>query len=161
MVHSFLWTSGNQGGSLQFVIHRRRLSIQKRFGNGQSWPCSQNWARLYIIRQIRLCGFHAFKNRGFHSSKEGPDHNVQKLTWIRSGRPGQDLAKGIWSGSEPACKNHRARFLAERNQPAASCLLSDCCVLPRTSRTILLDKTSPDLIWFGLTASGFGQMDPT
>ena len=43
-----------------------------------------------------------------------------KLTRIRSGWPGQGLAKRVWSGSKPVCRNHRARFLAGRNRPATS-----------------------------------------
>ena len=33
------------------------------------------------------------------------------------------------------------------------------CILPQVA-LIILCKTSPDLIWFWLTASGFNQTDP-
>ena len=39
-----------------------------------------------------------------------------KKTQIRSGWPGQVLAKDIWSRSKLVCKNHWAWFLAECNQ---------------------------------------------
>ena len=48
-----------------------------------------------------------------------------KLTRIRSEWSGQGLAKRIWSGSKPVCRNHRARFLTGRNKPATSFPLSD------------------------------------
>ena len=60
---------------------------------------------------------HPFQHR---FSKE-----VAKPTWIRSGWPGQGLAKLIWSGSKSVCKNHLARFLAGRNRPATSFPFSD------------------------------------
>ena len=52
------------------------------------------------------------------------DHTVQN-------RPGPNLDglvkvwPNIWSGSKPVCRNHRARFLAERHQPATSFPVSD------------------------------------
>ena len=46
-------------------------------------------------------------------------------TRIRSGWPGQGLAKHSWSGSKLVCRNHRARFLAGLNRPATSFPLSD------------------------------------
>ena len=55
------------------------------------------------------------RRRGSHCAKS---------TRIRSGWPGQGLATRIWSGSK-LCRNHRARFLARRNQPATSFPLSD------------------------------------
>ena len=66
-----------------------------------------------------------------------------KPTRIRSGWPGQGLAKHIWSGSEPVCRNHLAR-----NCPATSFpTFRLSSVLPPTYR-IILCKTSPgsDLI---------------
>ena len=52
----------------------------------------------------------------FRFSKEGKDH--AKPTRIRSGWPGQFLAKRIWSGSKLVCRNHRASFLAGRTEAA-------------------------------------------
>ena len=52
------------------------------------------------------------------------DHTVQN-------RPGPNLDglvkvwPNIWSGIKPVYRNHRARFLAERNQPATSFPVSD------------------------------------
>ena len=61
----------------------------------------------------------------FRYSKEGMDHVVQN-------RPGSELdglvkglAKRIWSGSKPVCRNHLARFWAGRNRPATSFPSSD------------------------------------
>ena len=62
-----------------------------------------------------------------------------KPTRIRSEWPGQGLAKRIWSGSKPVCRNYLARFLAGHNRPATSFPLS---VLPLSPR-IKLCKTSP------------------
>ena len=46
----------------------------------------------------------------FPSSKEGPDHVVQKQARIQSGWPAQILANRICFRRKPVCKNHRARF---------------------------------------------------
>ena len=54
-----------------------------------------------------------------------PGSYCAKLTRIRSGWPGQVLAKRIWSRCKPVCRNHWARFLPERNRPATSFPLSD------------------------------------
>ena len=51
----------------------------------------------------------------FRFSREGS--YCAKPTQIRSGWPGQSLAKRIWSGSKPVCRNQRARFLAIHNRP--------------------------------------------
>ena len=48
-----------------------------------------------------------------------------KPTRIRSGWPGQDLAKRIWSRNKLVRRNHLARFLAGRHRPATSFRLSD------------------------------------
>ena len=91
--------------------------------------------------------------------QRSPDHIVQTgPDLIRSGWPGQVLAKRIWSGSKLMCKNHRARFLAEHNRPATRFPLL-YSVLLQTAR-ITLCKTSPDPVWLWLTVSGFGQTDP-
>ena len=82
----------------------------------------------------------------FRFSKEGMESYCTKPTRVRSGWPGQNLAKHIWSGSKPVCRNHRARFLAGRNRPATSFPLSRLgSVLPQTTRVILC-KISPDPI---------------
>ena len=65
---------------------------------------------------------HPFKLR-FFQRRHGP--HCTKPTLILSGWPGQGLAKRVWSGSKPVCRNHLARFLAGRNRPAASFPLSD------------------------------------
>ena len=76
--------------------------------------------------------------------KAGPDPIWMAWPGIRSGWPGQGLAKRIWSGSKPVCRNHLARFLAGRNRPATSFpLLDSGFVHPQTSR-IILCQTSPD-----------------
>ena len=65
---------------------------------------------------------HPFQLRFF---RRKPGSYCAKPTMIRSGRPGQGLAKHIWSGSKPGYRNHRAGFLAGRNRPATSFPLSD------------------------------------
>ena len=50
---------------------------------------------------------------------------LYKTGRFRSGGPGLVMAKRILSGSKPVCQNHRARFLAGRNQPSTSFSLSD------------------------------------
>ena len=79
----------------------------------------------------------------FFQRRPGP--HCAKPTRIRSGWPGQGLAKRIWSGSKLVCRNHLAWFLAERNRSITSFPLSDSVpsILPQTSR-IILCKASPD-----------------
>ena len=89
----------------------------------------------------------------FHFSKEGLDRIVQN-------RPGSDLDDlvRVWphipSGSKPVRRNHLARFLAQRHQPATSFffffLLSDSVpFFHRWPGSYI--ETSADLIWFWLT----------
>ena len=44
-----------------------------------------------------------------------PGSHCVKPAQIQSGWPGQVLAKCIWSGSKPLCKNHRAWFWQNTN----------------------------------------------
>ena len=82
--------------------------IQKHFGYSQLWPlwpvCSQNQARSYYMPDptfhIQLVLF----------LQRRPWSYCAKSAQIRSGRPGQVLAKHIWFGSNPVCKNHSAQF---------------------------------------------------
>ena len=114
--------------------------IRKRFGYGQLWPlrpaCSQNRAGSYMPDPTSCIRFSSFFQRR-HGSY------CAKPTRIRSGWPGQSLAKRFWSGSKPVCRNHLARFLAGRKRSATSFLLSDSVPFfgPQTSR-IILCKTS-------------------
>ena len=78
--------------------------------------CCQRAARIGPDRICRIPTSRIHFSSVF--SKEGMDHIVQN-------RPGSDvdvlvrvLAKLIWSGSKPVCRNHRAWFLAGRNRPA-------------------------------------------
>ena len=92
--------------------------ILKQFGYGHY---GQRAARIGLDHGAgsnfpHLIQFHFFQ------IKHGLYH--AKLTLIWSGWPGQGLAKGIWSGSKPVCRNHWAQFLAERNQPTTSFPLS-------------------------------------
>ena len=134
--------------------------IRKRFGYGLLWPlqpvCSQNQPGSYNLCQIRLP---ASVSVPFFPRRHGS--YCAKPTRIRSGWPGQGLAKRIWSGSKPVCRNHLARFLAGRNRPATSfpATFKLGSVLPQTSR-IILYKPSPDPIEFLLIVSGFDQTDP-
>ena len=122
---------------------------------GHLWPlrpsCSQNRAGSYMPDPtFRIPFGSVLSKKPGHIVQTGPD-------LIRSGWPGQVLAKRMWSGSKPMCKNHRARFLAEHNRPATSFPLLYSVL--QTAR-ITLCKTSPDPIWFWLTVSGFVQTDP-
>ena len=83
-------------------------SIRKRFCYGQLWPlrpaCSQNQAGSYMpdpTSCIRFSSVFFFQRR--HGSY------CAKPTWIRSGWPGQGLAKRIWSGSKLMCRDPLSR----------------------------------------------------
>lgn len=88
----------------------------------------------------------------FRSSREGPDHVVQKPARIRSGWPAQNLANRICFRRKPVCKNHWARF----------CPLSySVAFFHRRAGSYLLCNTSLDPHWFGLNVgfwpNGFGS----
>ena len=75
----------------------------------------------------------------FRSSKESPDHVVQKQARIRSGWPAQVLANRICFRRKPVCKNHRARF----------CPLSySVAFFHRRAGSYLLCSLDPP--WFGM-----------
>ena len=97
--------------------------IRKCFGYGQLRPLRP--AR----RQNRPGPYAPGPTSRIHFSssffRRKPGSYCAKPTRIRSGRPGQGLAKLIWSGSKPVYRNHVARFLAGRNRPATSFPLSD------------------------------------
>ena len=98
--------------------------IWKCFSYSQLQPLqpvySQNQARWYKPDPIRLPTSNSVLNfQRRHGSY------CAKLTQIRSEWPGQGLAKSIWSGSKPVCRNHWAQFLAGCNQSATSFPLSD------------------------------------
>ena len=129
--------------------------VWKHFGNGLLQPAySQNWAKLYMPdltshiwfgsvltkkAQIRLCKtgpdpvWMAWSDFG----QTCPDNIVQN--W--PGWPGQILTKHIWSG----CYQFPIFRLS--------------CILPQTTQ-IIQYKANMDPVWFRLTVSGFGQMDP-
>ena len=94
--------------------------IRKRFGYGQLWP-------LWPPSNRNRAGSDFPHPIWFRFSKESPDHIVQN-------RPGSDphglvrFWPNIRSGSKPVCRNHRARFLAERIQPVTSFPLLDSVV---------------------------------
>ena len=72
---------------------------------------------------------------------------------------GQVLAKCIWSGRKPVCKNPRAWFLAECSWPATSFPLSDLVAF--FHRWPWSYYAKPAWIWFGSGwLSGFNQTDP-
>ena len=70
-----------------------------------------------------------------------------KPTLIRSGQPGQVLAKCNWSESKLVCKTHQARFLAECNRPATSSPLSVSVAFFHRGPGSYCAK--PARIWFG------------
>ena len=94
--------------------------IRKRFGYGQLWPlrpaCSQNRTGSYMPDPTCRILFSSV-------SPKKAWVILCKTDWIPSGWPGQGLAQRIWSGSKPVCRNHQARFLAERNRLDPACLL--------------------------------------
>ena len=67
-----------------------------------------------------------------------------KPTRIQSGRPGQVLAKWIWSGSKLVSKHRRAHFLQTATGPLS---VSHFQTVLAQMSLIKLCKTSPDLIW--------------
>ena len=70
-----------------------------------------------------------------------------KQTRIRSGWPGQGLAKHIWSRSKMVCRNHPARFLAKRNLPATSFPLLDSVPFSTdVTDNIVQDQPGSDLV---------------
>ena len=83
----------------------------------------------------------------FHFSKEGLDRIVQN-------RPGSDLDDlvRVWphisSGSKPVSRNHLARFLAERDQPATSFFFTFRLgsVLPQMARIVYRNQRGSDLV---------------
>ena len=80
-----------------------------------------------------------------------------KPTRIRSGWPGQGLAKRIWSGTKLVCRNHLTRFLAERNRPRyQSPTFRLGSVLPQTSRKIYGLQARPCIIQPG-NVTGWGS----
>ena len=82
-------------------------------------PFSRNRPGSYKLCQIRLP---ASISAPFFQRRHGP--YCAKPTRVRSGWPGQGLAKRIWSGSKLVCRNHRALFLAGRSRRATSFPLS-------------------------------------
>ena len=83
-------------------------------------------------------------------------HSCAKLAWIQSGWPGQVLDKLIWSGSTPVCKNHWAQFVATGLLPVSHFQTRLHSSMDGLAHSV---KTSPDLIWFWLTVSGFRPLD--
>ena len=97
--------------------------FRKRFGHGQLWPlrpaCRQDRAGSYSMSDpISRIQFGRFFQRW-------PGSYCTKPARFRCGGSGLVMAKRILSGSKPVCQNHRARFLAGRNQPSTSFSLSD------------------------------------
>ena len=91
--------------------------IRKRFGYGQLWPL---WS---VCTQYRAGLYPASVSAPFFQRRHGS--YCAKQTRFRSGWPGQGLAKRIWSGSKPVCRNHLARFLEGHNQSTTGFPLSD------------------------------------
>ena len=86
-----------------------------------------------------------------HSAKEY--HAI--LAQIRSGGPAQVLAKCVGSRSKPVSINHQAWFWQNATGPLPVSHFQTWLCSPIDGPDELY-KTSPDLIWFWLTVSGFG-----
>ena len=116
------------------------------------WPTSsQNWLDCIHARSTFP---HLIQ---FHSSKEGPDRIVKKLTRIQSGWPGEALAKQIWSGSKTVCQNHQACFW----QNATSLIPVSHFQTQLHSSAVgqnHIVQTSLDPIWLWLTIPGLGKI---
>ena len=116
--------------------------IRNRFGYGQLWPlrpaCSQNRA---LIVYARSDFSHPFQIIIYLFFQRRQGSYCAEPTRIRSGWSGQGLAKQIWSGSKPVCRNHltvshfQTRFRsfatdvsdnAVPNQPGSDSVLADC-----------------------------------
>ena len=119
-VRSMLWlTRKTNASQVTCWIRSRSVLVTASYGRyGQRtariWP-----DRIYLIQLPVSDSGPCFSHQRRHGSY------CAKPTRLRSARPGQGLAKRIWSGSKPVCRNHRARFLAGRNRPATSFPLSD------------------------------------
>ena len=74
-----------------------------------------------------------------------------KPTLIQSGWPGQGLAKCLWSGSKPVCRNHWAWLMAGCNWPATSLPLSETQLHSSTDVPdhIMQNQPGSDLILAG------------
>ena len=81
--------------------------------------------RAARIGPYRICRIRLFASVSAAFFQRRHRSHCAKPTRVRSGRPGQRLAKRIWSGSKLLCRNHRDRFLAGRIRTAASFPLSD------------------------------------
>ena len=140
------------------------LPARIRFGFG--WREQQSSSP--VLAKCNLTGplplFH-IRRIWFHCSTDGLDHFVQN-------RPRSDLVLadhfGFWPNGSGAETSWCARIIGPghsgKTQPARFLFpTSDSPVpfyrRPQTAQ-IMLCKTGPDLIWFCLTMSDFGQTDP-
>ena len=127
--------------------------VRKRFGYGQLWPlwpaCSQIGPDRVYARSDFL---HSIQ---FHSRKEGPDHTVQN-------RPRSDLDGLVRFG--PNGSGPETSWCARITGPSSGRMQLARYqfptfrlgrILPQMPQTILC-PTSPDPVWFRLTASGLG-----
>ena len=123
---------------------------RKHFGYSQLWPAHfQNQAESYKPDPPSCIWF------GFI---------LPQKAWTIQCKTNTDPIWMAWPSFGPmhmAQKQESSDLVSGRMQPARyqfpTFRLGS--VLPQTSRTILC-KTSPDLIWFWLIVSGFGQTDP-
>ena len=116
----------------------------KHFGYSQLWPaCSQNQAESYKPDPISCIWFGSI----LHTVQNRPRSSLDGL----SGFGQMHLAQ----------KQESSDLVSGRMQPARYQFptFRFSCILPQTAR-IMLYKTRPDLIWFWLTVSGFGQTGP-
>ena len=93
------------------------------------WKCFGYGPLAARIRLDRICWirFSRFFSVLVFQRRHGP--YCAKPSQIRSGWPGQGLAKLSWSESKPVCRNHWAQFLAGCNWPATSFPFSDSVAL--------------------------------
>ena len=127
-------TAGNPSqtcgiGSGSTYCHARWSRPSKHAGSNPEafwlWPIMAVTASVAKTGPGRLCQIRLSASISAPFSQRRHGSYCAKPTRIQYGRPGQGLAKHIWSGSKLVCKNHLARFLAGRNRPASSFPLSD------------------------------------
>ena len=110
---------------------------RKRFGYGQLWPlrpaCNHNLSGLYII--ILLCRIRLRAPFSVPFFQRRHRSYCAKPTWIRSGWPGQCLAKPIWSESKK--KEEKRKKKGSHPQSSDS---KDCTYQWATAQTFMIPR---------------------
>ena len=150
-----LWlTRKTNASQVTCWIRSRSVLVTASYGRyGQRtariWP-----DRIYLIQLPVSDSGPCFSHQRRHGSY------CAKPTRLRSARPGQGLAKRIWSGSKPVCQIIGPGFWQDATGPLPvshfQIRLRSCTDGPNH---IALNRPGSDLV-FWMTVSGFGQTDP-